>query len=93
MSKATEIMQNLFFEDIFEVQGQEDTPLDEFPILSLLAHKYLCIPATSVPCERLFSDAGNLITPQHTRLSSKTIGKILFFKRNAEHLSRFKNYV
>ncbi|CAG8702673.1 2750_t:CDS:2, partial [Cetraspora pellucida] len=28
-SKATEIMQNPFFEGIFGVQGQEDTPLDE----------------------------------------------------------------
>ncbi|CAG8836767.1 18035_t:CDS:2, partial [Gigaspora margarita] len=58
----------------------------EFPILSLLACKYLCILAMSVLCERLFLDTGNLITPQHTRLGPKIVGKLLFLKCNAECL-------
>ncbi|CAG8774517.1 38862_t:CDS:2 [Gigaspora margarita] len=57
----------------------------EFSILSILARRYLCIPVTLVLCERLFSDAGNLIISKRTRLGSNIIGKMLFLKRNDEY--------
>lgn len=33
-----------------------------FPIMSRVAQKYLCIPATSSPSERVFSTGGNVVT-------------------------------
>jgi hypothetical protein len=54
----------------------------KFPILSNLAKKYLCIPATSTPSERLFSDAGNIMTIKRTQLLPSTFEHLLFLKRN-----------
>ncbi len=61
----------------------------QYLILHKMAMMYLSIPATSVLSERLFSDANNLVTPQRTHLDSSIINKIMFLKRNRNHVDIF----
>ncbi|XP_066585169.1 E3 SUMO-protein ligase ZBED1-like [Prorops nasuta] len=51
-----------------------------------LALKYLPITATSVPAERLFSKAGNILTESRNRLSSKHLHQLLFLNSLSEEL-------
>lgn len=43
-----------------------------------IALKYLSIIATSVPSERLFSRAGNIITENRNRITSEHLQYLLF---------------
>jgi len=45
--------------------------------------KFLCIPATSVPSEQLFSSAGELISESRNRLHPDNVDMILFLNKNA----------
>lgn len=49
-----------------------------FPTLYRIAFKYLCIPASSVPSERLFSKAGLVTNQRRNRLKPKKLDQILF---------------
>lgn len=53
-----------------------------YPHLAKLAKKYLCVIATSVPSERLFSKAGQLISERRSRLKGKNVQNILFLHCN-----------
>lgn len=55
-----------------------------YPRLNKLAKRFLIIPATSVPCERIFSKAGELITDRRNRLSAKHVDQILFLNANCD---------
>ncbi|KAJ4945477.1 hypothetical protein JOQ06_023162 [Pogonophryne albipinna] len=47
------------------------------PQRSALARKYLGSPATSVPCERLFSLAGNIVQKKRAALSSENVNRLV----------------
>ncbi|KYQ58113.1 Zinc finger BED domain-containing protein 1, partial [Trachymyrmex zeteki] len=54
---------------------------DRFPILSNLARKYLCIPATSANSERTFFTAGNIVTPKRS-LFPENVNMLVFLYQN-----------
>ncbi|XP_063730327.1 E3 SUMO-protein ligase ZBED1-like isoform X1 [Eleginops maclovinus] len=53
-----------------------------FPWLSKLARKYLCIPAMSAPSERLFSASGNIVTCQRASLKPAKVDMLVFLAKN-----------
>nr|XP_023696959.1 zinc finger BED domain-containing protein 1-like isoform X2 [Paramormyrops kingsleyae] len=54
-----------------------------FPELAQLACKYLAIPASSAPVERIFSAAGNIFRPERSNLNDKTFEDLLLIKCNS----------
>lgn len=53
-----------------------------YPRLSLLARKYLCIPATSSSSERVFSTGGNIVTCQRSSLKPDHVNRLVFLAKN-----------
>ena len=51
-----------------------------YPILAILARNYFAIPASSVPCEQLFSIAGNTVTKNRNSLVPETVQALLCLK-------------
>ena len=53
-----------------------------FPKVAAVAKRYLCAPATSVPSERVFSAAGNIITKKRCSLLSENVNCLIFLNKN-----------
>ena len=69
--------------------GRKEDPLlwwhqnhSQYPHLQHLVLKYLCIPGTSVPAERLFAKAGELVSARRNRLKPKHVNMFLFLNKN-----------
>ena len=53
-----------------------------YPVLAKLARKYLCICATSVPSERVFSCGGNIVCDKRTCLKPERVDHLVFLAQN-----------
>ena len=71
---------------ISETQKRYTDPLEwwrchsNFKLLSLVAKRILCIPATSASSERVFSDAGNVISEERSRLAPDVASSLILLK-------------
>lgn len=72
-----------------KTDGIHNSPLDwwrvqqvKFPILAQLARRYLCVPATSAPSERVFSAAGITIANDRARLTPDHANDLVFLRHN-----------
>ena len=55
----------------------------KYPVLSKVAPRYLSIPTSSAPTERVFSVTGKIFRPERCRLSSEVLEKLMFIRGNA----------
>lgn len=73
--------------DILEWWKQHQTT---FPVLATMAKKYLCVPATSVPSERQFSAAGNIVTAKRNCLKPSKVNQLCFLSANLKKYDMLK---
>ncbi|XP_040192700.1 E3 SUMO-protein ligase ZBED1-like [Rana temporaria] len=54
----------------------------KYPHVAKMARCYLAVPGSSVPSERVFSTAGDIVTAQRSTLSPEHVDILVFLKKN-----------
>jgi hypothetical protein len=73
----------------FPQTAMSDNPLHfwkernmDFPHLTILAEQYLCVQASSVASERVFSTTGDIVTATRACLKPEQVDALVFLKKN-----------
>ena len=81
-------MELAFFNEAMRIKREND-PLYWWrenclilPKMSVMAKNILGTPATSVPSERIFSKAGELISSKRSSLKKETVDMVIFLNKN-----------
>ena len=61
-----------------------------YPLLAKAAKKWLCVPATSAPVERLFSVAGRVVEERRSRLEPSIVDDIVFLHESFDTILRLE---
>ncbi len=60
----------------------------EYLYVANIAHKYLAIPATSAPSERVWSHLARIVSLRRAHLSDDLVGRMMYLKENLLFLQK-----
>lgn len=59
-----------------------------YPRLARLALRFLCVQGTSTPIERIWSVAGNILTPKRASMDTDKVEQHVFLSENVEYIDK-----